>query len=238
LHDPVPGLIEEIVRDPACAENVEHLVFTEFGPDLSDSRYDHLQRLRNVRTIYLYCTGNTDEFLANVSGMVSLESLETELADVSDEGMEHVAQCANLKKLVLYGGRPSVGNVGLAELEGHDRLESLALINTRITDTGLKSVNALVSLRSLTLFNDFANREPHLTDEALIGLRGLSSLTSLHLGGTWFTEAAVDELRRVLPHCKIATGAYVEADKPKPPTSDGGRAESPLRSSEPKTSIE
>lgn len=172
-----------------------------------------IKSLRSGETdsIYLYDTRRTDELLHQLAGMPEVESLQLDLTDATDDGMHHVASLPKLRKLVLYGGRPGVSGVGLAHLRDLKSLETLELINTHVTDSGLKSLDALVSLRSLTLFNDFGNRKPYLTDEALTDLRGLSNLESLHLGGTWFTEGAVDELRRDLPHCTITTGDYRRA---------------------------
>jgi hypothetical protein len=204
LHDPAPSLIEDIVCDASCVERIESLDFSDFRPDIADPRYGSLQHLPHLKSVYFYCTNNTDTFLSRIAGMVSLEALETELADVSDAGMTYVAQCPNLKKLVLYGGRPSVGNAGLAQLEGHEKLETLELINTNVTNDGLVSLTKLPNLKSLVLFWE-AVRGERLTDAGLKRLNNLSKLVTLELSGGWVSENAVEELRLQLPECKIDT---------------------------------
>jgi hypothetical protein len=205
LQDPAPSLIQQIVRDPACAQ-LELLGFTDFGPDLDDPRFRGLRVLQHLKSVYFYCTDNTDVFLSRIAGMASLEDLETELADVSDAGMKYVAQCPNLKKLVLYGGQPSVGNAGLAELKSHKQLESLELINTDVTDDGLASLTTLPNLKSLVLFWE-ADRGKRLTDAGLKHLKNMPGLATLELSGGWASEDAVRELQLQLPQCKINTKA-------------------------------
>ena len=197
------ALFEELVSDASCAEKIELLYFTDIGPELTDPRsHSSTAAERKVRALLLH--HNTDEFLPNVPGMVSLESLETELADVTDDGMQYVAQCSNLRKLVLYGGRPGVGNVGLAELEGHEKLETLELINTSVTDDGLVSLTKMPKLTSLVLFWE-ANRGKRLTDEGLQHLNSMAQLETLELTGGWVSENAANELRSLLTGCKIKT---------------------------------
>lgn len=208
LHDPAPSLIEEIVGVPACANNVESLTFSDFGPSLSDERFEELNGLPRLGTIFFYCTSGTDVFVSRIAGSSAIESLETELADLSDTGMKHVASLPNLKKLVLYGGRPSVGNAGLAELEGHKKLEALSLINTSVSDQGLSVLATLPELKTLVLFwEDF--RGQRLTNASIEHLRHLAQLEALELSGGWASEGMIERLRSHLPNCEItSTGVH------------------------------
>lgn len=204
LNDPAPSLIEEMTSDPACADNIDSLYFSDFGPDLSDPRYGGIRTLPKLKTVYFYCTANTDMFLSRIAGMESLEEIETELADVSNAGMEYVAECPNLKKLVLYGGSPSVGNPGLAKLREHRKLETLELINTSVSDDGLSVLATLPNLKSLVLFWEVIRGE-RITDASFKHLENLSQLETLELSGGWASEETVEKLRSQLPDCKIVT---------------------------------
>ncbi len=204
LHDPSPSLVEEFVSDAACAENIKSLYLSGFGADLSDPRYRELRKLPQLESVFFYCTKSTDIFLSHIEGMASLESIGTELADVSDAGMKHVAKFPNLSKLVLYGGSPSVGNAGLAELEGHGSLETIELINTRVSDDGLAVLPTLTNLTTLVLFWE-EYRGERLTDTSLRHLENLIQLETLELSGGWASEDMIERLRSRLPDCKITS---------------------------------
>jgi len=204
LRDPSPSLVEEMVSDSVCAEKIQSLVLTSFGPDLSDPRYRRLRQLPQLESVYFYCSSDTDVFLSRIARMASIQAVETELADLSDAGMKYVVEYPNLVKLVLYGGSPSVGNAGLAKLEGHENLETLELINTSVNDDGLSVLSTLPNLKILVLFWE-EYRGERLTDACFKHLENLTQLEALELSGGWASEEMVERLRSHLPACKITT---------------------------------
>jgi hypothetical protein len=78
-----------------------------------------------------------------------------------------------------------------------DRVPSLSLFGTKVTDAGLKELVGLRNLTSLSL------AYTGVTDAGLKELAAYKRLTSLELGGTKVTEAGVGELQKALPECKI-----------------------------------
>ncbi len=95
----------------------------------------------------------------------------------------------NLKNLPLDG---------LSNLAGLKRAEGLELTRTTLTDAGLASVLTWSNLGLLNLY------ETQITDVSVAKLGMLKTLKTLELGGNpGVTSAAVEQLRRVLPSCKI-----------------------------------
>ena len=127
------------------------VAFGGCGPDQRKIQYDQQRfasQLADVvggktHNIYFYETTGTDALLAKLRGVPGVESLRLDLTDVSDDGMRHVATLPHLKKLILYGGRLSVGDSGLAHLKTLASLQTLELINTRVTDEGLAVLKRL-----------------------------------------------------------------------------------------------
>jgi len=152
--------------------------------------------------LYFYCTDHTDELLTEFAGMPEITDVGFELTDLSDEGVKPLVSLPNLRKLMLYGGRPRVGDKGLATLSGCEKLESLKLENIDVTDRGLRALRDMPSLKHLIIYRDTRQTTP-LTDNAVSELRELQILETLAIGGGWMSKAAVTELRKALPNCKL-----------------------------------
>ena len=82
----------------------------------------------------------------------------------------------------------------LAELPD---LQALCLMDTQITDAGLKNVESLTNVQYMML------GLTQITDAGLDHLKGLTKLERLDLKGTRVTEDGVARLQRALPRCKI-----------------------------------
>ena len=57
--------------------------------------------------VYFYSTSDTDSLLAEFTGMPEVRSLTFELTDLTDAGVKSIIELPNIKKLTLYGGKPS-----------------------------------------------------------------------------------------------------------------------------------
>jgi len=97
LHNPVPSLVGRIVNDPAC-QGIEVLSLTD-PLELSDVRFQELNKLKNLWTISFYCTRGTDTFLANLSGMKSVTALQFDMTDLSDSGIHYIAKFPSLRTI-------------------------------------------------------------------------------------------------------------------------------------------
>ncbi len=93
---------------------------------------------------------------------------------------------------------------------------------TDATDDGLVVLKDMPRLRRLSIEYDRQwamervkvglNHGTGPTDAGLAHLKELTQLEFLGLDGDWMSEAAVDELRKALPNCKIKTSPYVTSE--------------------------
>jgi internalin A len=105
--------------------------------------------------------------------------------NVTDIGLKDLKDCKNLWHLTLPG---AITDEGMKELNGMRSLTSLSLCQTRITDAGLKELKGLANLRFLDLTGT------QVTDVGLRELKGLKNLTDLRLRGTKVTGLGMMEL--------------------------------------------
>jgi hypothetical protein len=152
--------------------------------------------------IFLYCTEDTDKLLQRIPQTSKVASIDFELTDVTEKGLRHLTTLPHLRKLVLYGGSPSVDNEGLLQLKGCTNLESLELINTKVTADGLDVLAELPKLQSLKLFYE-AWRKNGLTDAVFGNLKNLKMLKRLEISGDWASAKAIDEIKLALPDCDV-----------------------------------
>ncbi|MEX2120576.1 MAG: hypothetical protein WD847_13360 [Pirellulales bacterium] len=117
-------------------------------------------------------------------------------SDVSDESLLRLLlEMPRLKELnlrtVLVGDRLAGGLRQLAELS------SLALVDSRISDTGLRHLARLANLRELSL------RDSRVTDAGLLHLAALRKLEALDVRETHVTDHGLFSLQQALPACRI-----------------------------------
>lgn len=136
--------------------------------------------------------------------MSEIENLGFELADLSNEGLRHVAELPNLQELMLYGGYRRIGDSGLELLRNHQTLRKLELVNIDVTDAGLDVLMSMPMLIELELYRE-TRLDATLTDSAVEHLRKLHQLERLTIAGGWMSESALAKLRDALPNCKIDT---------------------------------
>ena len=120
------------------------------------------RRWPKLKSLSLIRLGVTDDGLAPLSGLSTLESLEIDQTPIMGAGLEHLHRLAKLRSTVLDGNRlkeaqlAQLGGVaGLTTLELHDkglsdgavpylkwlsRLKRLALNRTQITDAGVNDL--------------------------------------------------------------------------------------------------
>ena len=93
-------------------------------------------------------------------------------------------------------GQPDAGKRAL-EAKELQKLTNLNLVNTQITDAGLKQVAKMQQLDELDL------NDTQITDAGLKEVAKLQKLETLWVSDTQVTEAGVAELKKALPSCKI-----------------------------------
>lgn len=128
-------------------------------------------------SVYFYSTSGTDWIIGRFAGMPEIRSLIFESTDLTDKGLETIAELPNLTTLRLYGS-PGVGDVGLVTLSRNQSLEMLSLGNVGVTDDGLAALRSFPRLKELIVYRDVAG--PNLlTDRAVKQLSSLKNLRKL-----------------------------------------------------------
>jgi hypothetical protein len=161
---------------------------------IDDEGTEYLQRLSNLRSLWLTQTSISDHTLAHVTGLTKLETLHLGQTNVGDPGMEYVASLPILKRLVL--SNTLVTDAGLPSLSRLPALRYLSLGGTKITDAGMPAIARMTQLKHLYLW------PTPVTDKGLIHLQSLKNLKQLWIG-PHITKEAANELRKALPDCKI-----------------------------------
>ena len=115
-----------------------------------------------------------DEDLSMLDDLTHVECINLGNSPVGDPAMAHVGRLHRMK--ILYLDASNLSDAGLAHLARLDRLEHLTLseVGPKITEAGLRSLEALVNLKTLSIGGT------HLSDEAILWLR--SALPKARVG--------------------------------------------------------
>ena len=125
--------------------------------------------------------------------------------DFTDAGLAALAPIAD-KITSVDLARTKVTDAGLAGLTGMKNLTELHLENTGITDAGLDHLKGLGSLEYLNLYNT------KVTDAGAQKLAEFPKLKALYLWQTGVTKAGVAQIKAKLPAAQINTGWTAEDD--------------------------
>ena len=179
--------------------------------------------LMNLHQLYLRSTPVSDDGLAVLGKMTSLQTLMLDNTEITDDGLVHLKNLTNLQTLIL--DNTEITDDGLVHLKNLTNLQLLVLANTEITDDGLVHLKNLTSLTSLNLNGTritdagllhleaiapsepqlgYAAPEPQLgqlwlsgtrvSDAGLVHLKELSNLYGLALSSTGVTDAGLSQL--------------------------------------------
>jgi hypothetical protein len=118
--------------------------------------------------------------------------------DLTDEGLEHIAQLGNVVLLNLRGTK--ITNAGLVHLKGLTKLRELHLEQTDVGDDGLVNLSGMTNLKYLNLYGT------SVTDKGLQHLAGLNKLKCLYVWQTEVTDEGVAKLAQALPELEIVRG--------------------------------
>jgi hypothetical protein len=179
--------------------------------------------------------GLADAHLPLLAGLTELETLQTNLSTISDDGVGGLAAFKNLKILKFFHPSKSFSGSGLAKLAGMEKLERLTVAGslafndegmaavgklTRLKEfrtwhagqtlEGVKHLKALTTLKNLTLGQRLAYKPPTtIADDTLVVLAELKSLETLELQEARLKREALAQLKG-LPALKTLTLAGVD----------------------------
>ena len=132
----------------------------------------------------------TDTDLRQLKQLPDLEYLNLSLTHISDQGMQELKNLAGISELDLRFAE-YVTDEGLAAIKGWKKLKTLDIHGTKISDTTLEHISALVTLESLNVGSAM------LTDVGLERLTTLPSLKQLTIGGNELGDAGLQSLRQI-----------------------------------------
>ncbi len=161
----------------------------------------------NLRKLRISKTQVSNEGLKLLTACRKLEDLDlSENSLLNNDGMVHVGQMSELKKLNLW--RVAVSDAGIAALAELRRIEWLNLDNTQLSDAGLPALREMTALTFLHLGST------SVSDSGLPLLEHLTALRDLQLTRTAVTEAGAAALAGKLPICTIQLKYVDSAESP------------------------
>jgi hypothetical protein len=199
------------------------------GSKLTDADFRQLGRLVHLKQLDLNNCLN-DARLELLTGLVELEYLQTNLAQITDDGLKPLARLRGLRNVKFFHPGKAFSGAGLAHLADLPHLERLTVAGSLAfndkgmaavarlprlrefrmwhagpTQEGVKQLKELKNLRSLNLGQRLTYKPPACpTDETLSILAELKSLETLQLDEARLTFAALRQLKR-LPALKRLT---------------------------------
>ena len=201
------------------------------GAKLTDDDFRLLTRLSRLKTVSL-SNGLNDERLSQLTALAGLEYLQTNLAQVSDDGIKPLARLKNLKNVKFFHPGKSFSGAGLVHLAKLPNLRSLTVAGSLafnddgmaavakltgltefrtwhagVTDKGVKQLKALKNLKSLYLGQRLSYKAPACpADETIRILVEVKSLESLQLDEARLTFAALGQLKQLPALKKLKLG--------------------------------
>jgi len=170
--------------------------------------------------LILAATAVTDEGLANLKEMTTLQRLDVSGTKVTNPGIENlkglekmlwldlaktrigdaaIGHIKGMKDLqILYANHLMLGDAAMAHLAEIKSLRRLSLASTKITDKGLAALQGLPNLEWLSL-----RAAPKITDKSVPTLGELKNLRYLDIRSTKITAGAARKLKEALPKTEI-----------------------------------
>jgi len=146
------------------------------GSKLTDDDFREFTRLTHLKLLSLSNCLN-DERLVQLTALTGLEYLQTNLAQVTDDGIRPLAQLKNLKNLKFFHPGRSFSGAGLVHLAAMPNLESLTVAGSlAFNDDGMAGVAKLTGLK------EFRTWHAGPTNEGVKKLKELKNLKRLYLG--------------------------------------------------------
>ena len=160
-------------------------VFFKDSSALTEEQYRAIGGLAKLRVLTLYsrCT-LTDETLALLSPLASLEELAIDGAKVTDDGMKAFASMKSLRKCTFFHVlmKEKFTGAGVAHFAGLTRFESFGCGGSSFSDEGMAACAKLPHLRELRIWHTMA------TDAGVAMLTGMTTLKVAHLGPQFTTR--------------------------------------------------
>lgn len=163
------------------------------GLTIDDSALEHLAGLRRVRSVLLNETGVSDEGMATVGKVATLQNVDLRGCTISNAGLEPLAALSDLKALRLSGesGATSVDDDGMVHVAKMKNLKALLLDFLWISEVGLEQLAGLDKLEELYLAKTLVG------DDALAAMSQFPRLKKLRISQCQFENEGLAHLAKV-----------------------------------------
>lgn len=146
-----------------------------------------LQSLKNLQYLDLSINAKIDESIApDIEGLTSLTTLKLSSTEISNQALASIAKLTNLTSLDM--NRTFIDTTGARLLSQLTNLHDLQMAYTVIDDA---AIHALKDLK-LSSLNIACCR--FVTDESMRDLSGMTTLTTLYVGGPGITNQSVPHI--------------------------------------------
>lgn len=181
-------------------KNIEHLTglhsLSLKESDVTDQGLEFLRNMKKLSNLNLGATLVTSKGLSKLIALTGLEELYLDRTNVSDDGLQNLVQFKSLKVLSL--AKTHISDRGLKALAPSPHLRTLDIeYNTGITDAGIANLKEMKNLTELQLAN------ASVTGGCIKYLKLLPSLKSVIYSANNFTAKDLEELHKVMPHCRL-----------------------------------
>ncbi len=159
---------------------------------------EYFREIRQVSLVYDGTGGNRldnpnvqpcEDVLAILARLPGLRKLLLKETQASDEGLRHIGQMIDLEELYMWDAA-DVTDAGIAHLNRLDRLKTIHVSDSNLTDESLVLLSLLPAIRDLSLQSN------HFTDSGLARMSGQNRIERLFvgLGKSRFTDTGVVHL--------------------------------------------
>ena len=165
------------------------------GEKIDDAVLEIVGKLGTLTGLSLDNCPITDAGAARLAGLPLADLTLYQCANVTDNGAAFLADANDLTRLTLRD--VAVQGTVLSKLPKPEKLVSLNLAQSRITDAEIGNLAALTNLETLVL------SQTAITDACVNDLAKLKKLKRLIVTETGITAGGVDKLQAALPDCQI-----------------------------------
>ncbi|MBN2380793.1 hypothetical protein JXM67_13425 [candidate division WOR-3 bacterium] len=165
---------------------------------------ENLQRIKNLKLLWLDGSGLDDAGLRYIAKCKSLKVLGLVNAGITDKVLANLSRCRQLRVLDLSRVK-TVKGFGLKGLRKLELLKRLVLSSSGINDYSLRYLAPLYRVQELFLDNI------EITDQGALILGAYKNLRYLDLRGTIIDSEQLTSLVERLPECTIITDDTREA---------------------------
>lgn len=146
------------------------------GSKWTNEEFQQITSLRHLKLLSM-SDGLDDARFAQLAALPELEYLQTNLAQITDEGLKPLARLKTLKNLKFFHPGKAFTGAGLAHLATLPNLERLTVAGSlSFNDDGMAAVATLTGLK------EFRSWHAGQTNEGVKKLKALKNLKSLYLG--------------------------------------------------------